>query len=139
MANAEALYETLDVILANREAWDQDFYLLDAEKFHRTSNIGECGTTQCVAGFRCLMDGLLPVLESSIYYVDPSTGREVAAFEHAQRRFDLTCAERHAIFNYYTDDLADLKARVDEVVAGEWHDTNDGDDSCRCGSEYCRG
>jgi hypothetical protein len=89
MANAEALYETLDVLLANREAWNQDHFISGYRDYQQAKSIGDCGTTQCVAGFRCLMDGLLPLRNRS-RFVDPSTGQEVLADVYAEKRFELT-------------------------------------------------
>lgn len=119
MANAEALYETLDTVLANLHMWDQDNYV-EWKKYRKARTLGECGTTACIAGFRCLMDGLLPVRFNSLHFVDPSTGCVVDASGYAERRFGLTPAEAYNLFYYYTDDPAKLKQRVDEIIAGEW-------------------
>lgn len=119
MANAEELYETMDVILANLDSWDQDTFASNTDEFKSFSPIGECGTTQCIAGFRGLMDGLLPTYIEDIY-VDPLTGRDVSIDAYAAERFGLTYNEMIALFYFCTDDPAELRQRIDEIVAGEW-------------------
>lgn len=128
MANAEALYETLDVILANLASWNQLHYIHG--DYRIAAPIGECGTTQCIAGFKCLIDGLQPIRdgrddETSLAafvdrFVDPATGIEYHPETYACGRFELNDREADALFHYYTDDYAKLKQRVHEIVAGEW-------------------
>lgn len=126
MANAETLYETLDVVLANLHMWNQSHYFgSHPERYRISTHIGDCGTTACIAGFRCLMDGLVPQRHMPVV-IDPSTGNEELASDYARERFGLTEAEAYHLFHYYTRDPAKLKQRVDEIVAGEW-DTWDRD------------
>ncbi len=120
MADAQALYETLDVILANLPNWDQDHYSYSPGLYR--PNINECGTTQCIAGFRCLMDGLVPLRGGFGCYVDPVTGIEVYAWAYAAARFRINGFEEYMLFNYRTNDPAALKERIDEIVAGKWRD-----------------
>lgn len=130
MANAEKLWESFDDILAHRELWDQDHYIDAGSIDPNARNWTECGTTQCIAGFRCLRDGLRPVIrqhysdvrESRYIAIVNSQGESVDPRWHAARQFELDCEEQRALFNYYTDDTAELKERIQEIIDGKYRD-----------------
>lgn len=127
MASAEKLWESFDDILAHREQWNQRQYIAGDYNPDAT-NIGECGTTQCIAGFRSLRDGLRPLVDSFGIvlgeFVTPD-GREVTPWEYAQKEFELTDHEAYLLFAFITDDLADFKHRIEEIIAGKWRDDPD--------------
>jgi hypothetical protein len=131
MANAEKLWESFDDILAHRELWDQGCWI-SAESIDSNAHWAECGTTQCIAGFRCLRDGLRPVIrrygdmpsESCATLVD-SLDEQIDPCWHAARQFDLDCREQRALFNYYTDDTTELKERIQEIIDGKYRDDAD--------------
>lgn len=125
MANEVLLRETVSEIRANRKAWDQIDYCVG--EYRDASVIADCGTTQCVAGFRCLMDGLKPTRNiwddpNSVDggFVDPTTGTLVSGHLWAIARFGLTGCEATALFAFMTDDVAELEERVEEIIAGKW-------------------
>ena len=125
MANAERIWETFDEILAHQELWDQNFYCTGnynpkAQDWH------ECGTTACIGGFRCLMDGLRPYANENGYrdsytYVDPD-GKLHGAEEYATSRLELTPGEVRGLLYCYSHDTAEFKERIQEVIDGKWRD-----------------
>lgn len=121
MANAEKLWESFDDILAHREQWNQRHYIA-GDYNPDAKSIGECGTTQCIAGFRCLRDGLRPLYGT--VFVTPD-GRGVPAWQHAKEEFELTIGEAYLLFEFLTDDLADFKHRIEEIIAGKWRGYHD--------------
>lgn len=127
MANTEKLWESFDDILAHREQWNQKYYILGNYNPDAKS-IGECGTTQCIAGFRCLRDGLRPLVDKygivGAVFVTPD-GREALAWHHAQEQFELTDNEAYRLFEFLTDDLADFKHRIEEIIEDKWRDDPD--------------
>lgn len=122
MANAEKLWESFDDILAHREQWNQ-FRYISGRYNPDAKNIGECGTTQCIAGFRSLRDGLRPVTVNGIaagpWFTTPD-GCRITANCHAANVFELTEIESWALFGEMTNDLADFKHRIEEIIAGKW-------------------
>lgn len=128
MANAKKLWESFDDILANEEQWNQRRYITGT--YRRATAIGECGTTQCLAGFRCLRDGLLPIRDrwsddevNSTCFVDPSDGTVWDAPDYAERAFELNgFDEMFNLFCYMTTDTAELKERIQEIIDGKYRD-----------------
>jgi hypothetical protein len=130
MANAELLWKTFDEILAHQELWDQ-YHYIDG-KYTPSERWYECGTTQCLAGTRCLMDGLRPEKHSDGWvegtYFEMGENRARSAAHHAAERFELTIFEKEALFHFYTTDIAAFKERIQEVIDGKWKDACPDDD-----------
>lgn len=120
MANATLLRETMSEIRANAGAWSQRHFI--SGDYRPARRIEDCGTTQCIASFRCLMDGLMPTRRSycDTEFVNPADGSVVCADRYAGARFGLTCAEEGALFWYFTDNLDKLEKRVEEIISGKW-------------------
>lgn len=124
MANAELLWETFDEILAHRELWNQNFYV-SGNYNPSTKDWHECGTTQCLGGFRCLMDGMKPYVDEDgidgYTFID-TDGEYRNAEEYATARFDLKPGEIRGLLHCYSNDTAEFKERIQEIVDGKWRD-----------------
>ena len=123
MANEVKLWESFDDVLAHREQWDQEVFITG--KYTPGIHFAECGTTQCIAGFRGLRDGLIPVVDcdgfATTSFIHPD-GSIVNVGDYAAQEFELNPDEEFALFGYLTDDPADLKDRIEKIIAGKWAD-----------------
>jgi hypothetical protein len=122
MANAEKLWESFDDILAHQEIWRQ-MYFVDG-KYDPRKHWTECGTTYCLAGFRCARDGLRPVTTSygeteGVRFEMPD-GHRIDADIYAAQVFELTPDEEYVLFMCMTRDTAEFKERIQEVIDGKW-------------------
>ena len=130
MANADKLWESFDDILAHQEIWRQASFV--DGKYVPGKSWTECGTTYCLAGFRCARDGLRPVLTSwgevQGAYFETAGGRRIAAETHAAEVFGLTVDEEDALFMFMTNDTAEFKERIQEVIDGKWRYVSVDDD-----------
>lgn len=141
MPNATKLRETVDVIDQNRHRWNQSRWATGAVNPNATT-WQECGTAFCIAGWRCVLDGLRPAVaempnwadspvaaSGSFYRLDNPHGR-IWPSRHARQEFELNCHEADALFYFETTDIEALRQRVEEIIAGEWSQC---DDDCDCG------
>lgn len=123
MANAEKLWESFDDILAHRELWNQEYYI--AGRVNRNAaHWAECGTTQCIAGFRCLRDGVRLEVDSrgrAEGFIDEH-GRYLSPSDHAALEFELNGCERMVLFENMTTDLGELKECIQEIIDGKYRD-----------------
>lgn len=123
MANAEKLWESFDDILAHRELWDQGHYI--AGRVNRNAaHWAECGTTQCIAGFRCLRDGVRLEIDScgTVEGFIDEYGEYLCPADHAARVFGLEYCERVVLFGNMTTDLGELKECIQEIIDGKYRD-----------------
>jgi hypothetical protein len=125
MPNETKLWESFNDVLAHLPQWNQWSYIRG--KYVPSANFAECGTTQCIAGFRCLRDGLIPKVdvfgEVTGRFVDQA-GRIVHARDHGAREFELNIYEEVALLRYFTADPVDFKRRIEEIIDGQWAKPN---------------
>jgi hypothetical protein len=136
MANAVKLRETVAVIRQNLHRWRQWDYA-SGRVNPDAKDWTECGTSFCLAGWRCAMDGLRPMTNGII---DPQTWNEypdevddatfgfydpadpdkdlIAPYYHAMDSFELNDEQAMYLFLYMTHDIDAFEARVEEVIAG---------------------
>jgi hypothetical protein len=134
MANAEKLRETVAVIRQNLTRWDQDDYAKGTVN-PAAEDWTECGTTYCLFGWRCVLDGLRPIhdVETDDYgvehivaiggFYDPTRplayDNYISPQQYGRKVFDLTYHEARMLSMYFTDDIDAFEARVESVIVGD--------------------
>jgi hypothetical protein len=136
MANAVKLRETVAVIRQNQHRWLQASYA-SGKVNPDAKDWTECSTSFCLAGWRCVMDGLQPLTigiidplcvdedpadadDATFGFYDPAdpTKDLIAPYYHAMNSFELTEEQANYLFLYMTLDIDAFEARVEEVIAG---------------------
>jgi hypothetical protein len=125
MANAEVIRETLAVARENRHRFNMRTWISGQGNPDATS-WQECGTTACLGGWRCLLDGLRPKLYPDGYvtteFIDPSTGKTVHPEDWAMQRMELHRGEAEALLQatHLGDDIDAVERLAELVISGEW-------------------
>lgn len=129
--NVKAIRETLEKVEQEAEKdsglWDQGHWVVvggEAEPVNVIDNEGDeyfvvmnhCGTTGCFAGHGVLMNGYLPMRQSSLVF-NPTTMGVSHVQEAAVDLFGLTVDEADALFNG-ENRIEDLRT-IAETICGE--------------------
>jgi hypothetical protein len=118
MPNADELNATLDVIKANPQLWDQNTFY----------DSTECGTTACFYGWTLLRHGY------TIRGMGPDEIHQVV-----RNILEVDDSEGDALAYYFTDSIEDLELRVKAIIAGEWAEPRDEDETRWRGDHCCSG
>jgi hypothetical protein len=136
MANAVKLRETVAVIRQNLHRWRQEGYA-SGKVNPDAKDWTECGTSFCLAGWRCVMDGLRPLTigiidplcvdeypedadDAGFGFYDPADPTKdcIAPYFHAMCSFELNDEQASYLFLCMTHDIDAFEARVERVIAG---------------------
>jgi hypothetical protein len=125
MPNAEVIRETLAVARENCHRFDMGTWI-SGYADPCTTSWQECGTTACLAGWRCLLDGLRSKLYSdgsvTSEFIDPSTGNTVHAEGWAIQRMELNASEAEALLmaTHLGSDIDAMERLAEMIIAGNW-------------------
>lgn len=91
----------------------------NAERYAKQQAADICATTACFAGWALMLDGGRSIGTFSIELPDGEVIDQDDIETRARERLGLTREEAHALF-YAPDDIAEVKARVDKIAAGDY-------------------
>lgn len=141
MANAVKMRETLSAMRNNLACWSQRHFS-DGIVFELPDSWPVCGTTFCIAGWRCLLDGLRPSVSDNgkvrgVFFDE--LGNTYDAYGWAKRSMDLTADEADVLF-LATAGVIDFESLVwvaERIIAGKVDLLIDHDNCGGLGCEDC--